>query len=86
MKKINYFYRMRLIMKMEVRNGRNSLTRLIAGIVLVAASILALVHSPYWSLLTGFIGITHITSAAIGFCPMEKFLHHVLHLPVHGVD
>ena len=73
-------------MRMEVRNGRNSLTRLIAGIMLITASILTLLHSSYWTLLTGLIGLTHVTSAIFGFCPTEKFLHHVIGLPVRGVD
>jgi hypothetical protein len=73
-------------MKMEVRHGRNSLTRLVAGVVLVVASVLVLLHNSYWALLTGFIGLTHITSSTVGFCPLEKFLHHVLHLPVQGSD
>ena len=71
---------------MEVRNGKNSLTRFIAGIVLIVASVLTLLHSPYWALLTGLIGLTHISSATIGFCPLEKFLHHVLGLSVKGTD
>ena len=73
-------------MRMEVRRGKNSLTRFIAGIVLIVASVLTLLHSPYWALLTGLIGLTHISSATIGFCPLEKFLHHVLGLPVKGTD
>lgn len=73
-------------MKMEVRNGRNSLTRLIAGVVLVFGSAMALIHSPYWGFLTGLIGLAHITSSVMGFCPMEKFLHHVVGLPVRGLD
>ena len=73
-------------MRMEVRNGRNSLTRFIAGIVLIVASVLTLVHSYYWGLLAGFIGLTHITSATIGFCPMEKLLHNVFRFPVRGRD
>lgn len=73
-------------MKMEVRHGRNSLTRLIAGIVLVLSAILTVLYSSYWALLTGFVGLTHITSATIGFCPMERFLRHVLHMPVRGID
>ena len=73
-------------MKMEVRSGKNSLTRFIAGIVLMVVSVLTLVHSCYWGLLAGFIGLTHITSATIGFCPMEKFLHYVFRLPVRGRD
>lgn len=73
-------------MRMEVRNGKNSLTRLLAGIVIVISTVLVFVHSPYWSLLTGFIGVTHITSATVGFCPMEKILHYVFRLPIRGVD
>lgn len=71
---------------MEVRNGKNSLTRLIAGIVLVVASILIFMHHLHWALLTGFVGFTHLTSAIIGFCPMEKFLHYVFRMPVQGCD
>ena len=73
-------------MRMEVRHGKNSLTRLIAGVVLIISSILTLLDSPYWALLAGFIGITHITSATVGFCPLEKFLHVILQLPVKGLD
>ena len=73
-------------MKMEVRHGRNSLTRLIAGVVLFVAAGLTLFHSPNWAFLTGFVGITHMTSAIVGFCPLERFLRHVLHLPVRGID
>lgn len=73
-------------MKMEVRNGKNSLTRLIAGIVLLISSVLALVLSPYWAILAGIIGLSHILSATIGFCPLEKTLHHVFKLPVRGAD
>lgn len=73
-------------MRMEVRHGKNSLTRLIAGIVILVSSVLVVLHSPYWALLTGFIGIIHIASATVGFCPMEKILHHIFHLPIRGVD
>jgi hypothetical protein len=73
-------------MAMEVRNGKNSLTRLIAGIVLIIVSILSLTHCIYWIALALIIGITHITSAVFGFCPMERFLHHVFRLPVKGTD
>lgn len=73
-------------MKFEVRNGRYSLTRLIAGFVLVGASLLAVIHHPLWAIVSGFIGLFHLTSAALGFCPMEKFLHHVFGFPVKGLD
>ena len=73
-------------MTMEVRNGKNSLTRLIAGFVLIASSLLSLFHSSYWSLLTLLVGMTHISSAVFGFCPMELFLSRVLKLPVRGSD
>ena len=75
-----------VFMKMEVRHGRNSLTRLVAGIILVSASALVFLHSLYWALVTGFIGVTHVLSSTIGFCPLEKFLRHVLRLPVQGTD
>ena len=73
-------------MKMEVRHGENSLTRLIAGISIFISATLTLLHSPYWALFTGLIGLTHITSAVFGFCPVERFLHHVFHMPIRGVD
>ncbi len=71
---------------MEVRHGKNSLTRLIAGIVLVFAAILTLTQSSYWAFLTLIVGVTHMTSSIFGFCPLELFLHHILRLPVRGQD
>lgn len=71
---------------MEVRNGKGSLTRLIAGIILVLVSILSIVHNPHWVIGAGAIGLTHITSATIGFCPLEKLLTRLLRMPVKGYD
>jgi hypothetical protein len=73
-------------MRYEVRNGRHSLTRLIAGGVLVLLAALTLLHSPYWAVISGLIGVTHITSASLGLCPLEAFLHHVLRMPVRVID
>ena len=71
---------------MEVRHGKNSLTRFIAGIVLVSAAVLTLTHSSYWAFLTMIVGVTHITSSIFGFCPLELFLHRILRMPVRGQD
>lgn len=73
-------------MKFEVRSGENSLTRLIAGIILILSFFLTIFHSIYWVVLSGFIGVTHITSAVFGFCPMEKILHHIFKLSIKGKD
>jgi len=71
---------------MEVRNGKGSLTRLIAGIVITFSSVMVIVHHPAWALLTLIIGITHISSAVYGWCPMELFLTRVCGMRVHGKD
>ena len=73
-------------MIMEVRNGKGSLTRLIAGIVLIVASLLTMFHDIRWCMVSFVVGLTHVLSATIGFCIMEKFLSKVLGLEVKGKD
>jgi hypothetical protein len=48
-----------------------------AGSVVLLASLLAAVHSPYWLLLTGFVGANLLQSAFTGFCPLAKILKAV---------
>ena len=48
-----------------------------AGAMILISAILAAVHSPYWLLLTGFVGANLLQSAFTGFCPLAKILKAV---------
>lgn len=74
------------LIRFELRHGRYSLTRLIAGVVLVLSSLLALLGSPMWAVVPALVGVTHITSATLGFCPMEFLLHRIFKVPIKGCD
>lgn len=43
--------------------------RLLAGIVVTTSAILAWVHSPYWLILTVFVGLNLLQSAFTNWCP-----------------
>jgi hypothetical protein len=43
--------------------------RLIAGAVTGASAALAALHSPWWLLLTGFVGLNLVQSAFTEWCP-----------------
>ena len=43
-----------------------------AGIVILASLALALLVSPYWLLLTGFVGLNMLQAAFTGFCPAAR--------------
>lgn len=45
--------------------------RILAGTLVLASSVLALLVSPYWLVLAGFVGINLIQSAFTKFCPAE---------------
>ena len=47
---------------------------LIAGIFALGSALLAWVHSPYWLLLTGLVGVNLIVLALTGFCLMANLL------------
>ncbi len=47
---------------------------LIAGIFTLTGTILAVVHSPYWLILTGFVGVNLLIFAFTGFCIMANIL------------
>jgi hypothetical protein len=51
--------------------------RVLAGVLVLISSALALLVSPYWLLLAGFVGINLIQSAFTKFCPAECFLRKV---------
>jgi len=40
-----------------------------AGIMILASLLLALYVSPYWLLLTAFVGLNMLQAAFTGFCP-----------------
>jgi hypothetical protein len=48
---------------------------LAVGINLTVASVLSLVHSPWWLTFTGFVGAAMIWFAATGFCIMANSLY-----------
>jgi hypothetical protein len=48
---------------------------LAVGINISIASILSLVHSPWWLAFTGFVGVAMVWFAATGFCIMANGLY-----------
>lgn len=48
--------------------------RILAGSMVLVSVVLALLVSPWWLLLTAFVGLNLIQSAFTGFCPAEKIL------------
>ena len=47
---------------------------IVVGINITLASILSLVHSPWWLAFTGFVGVAMLWFASTGFCIMANFL------------
>ncbi|MFP4159550.1 MAG: DUF2892 domain-containing protein [Desulfobacterales bacterium] len=45
-----------------------------AGIFILISLLLYLVHSPYWLLLTLFVGANMVQATFSGFCPLAKIL------------
>lgn len=46
----------------------------IAGFFVTASAVLAAVHSPYWLLFTGFVGLNLLQSGFTNWCPMVWLL------------
>lgn len=59
---------------MFIVNGKGSLIRFIAGILIVLSIVLSLTLSQNWLYFTGLIGIMLMISSLTGFCPMEYIL------------
>lgn len=59
---------------------------LAVGINISAASVLVLVHSSWWLLFTGFVGVAMLWFAATGFCIMANGLYWVGAEPRLAVD
>ena len=45
-----------------------------AGAVILVSAVLAYYLSPYWLILTAFVGLNLLQSAFTGFCPLAKIL------------
>lgn len=45
-----------------------------AGAMVLASLALGLLVSPYWFILTGFVGLNLLQSAFTGFCPLATIL------------
>ena len=48
---------------------------LIAGSFALAGTLLALIHSNYWLILTGLVGVNLLIFAFTGFCIMANILY-----------
>jgi len=48
-----------------------------AGSVVLVSILLALAFSPWWLLLTGFVGLNLLQSSFTGFCPLAMMLKAV---------
>ena len=57
---------------------------LMAGILVLASSILAWVHSIYWLILTLFVGLNLVVFAVTGFCPSANILYRMGVVPRLG--
>lgn len=51
--------------------------RILAGMLILASLALGLTVSPYWFILTGFVGVNLVQSAFTKFCPAEIILKRV---------
>lgn len=50
---------------------------LIAGVFSLSSAVLAWVHSPYWLILTGLVGLNLIIFATTGFCVMANLVYRL---------
>jgi hypothetical protein len=55
----------------------NEALRMIAGGLILLSVILAVVWSPWWLLLTAFVGANLLQSALTKWCPMMTFLRRM---------
>jgi len=51
--------------------------RRFAGIFVLVSLALGYLVSPYWLLLTAFVGVNLFQSSFTGFCPLEKILERL---------
>jgi len=48
-----------------------------AGLMILGSLLLAEIFSPYWLLLTAFVGANLLQSAFTGFCPLAMLLRRL---------
>jgi hypothetical protein len=53
---------------------RERIIRLVAGTFILASLALGLLHSPYWFIFTGFVGLNLFQSALTNWCLMDDIL------------
>jgi hypothetical protein len=53
---------------------RERIVRLVAGTFILGSLALGLLHSPYWFIFTGFVGLNLFQSALTGWCLMDDIL------------
>ena len=53
--------------------------RLLAGTLITASVLFSISVSPYWLILTGFVGLNLVQSAFTKFCPAEIVLKRLFH-------
>ena len=51
--------------------------RIMAGCMVLLSLALGLLVSPWWFILTGFVGVNLIQSAFTGFCPAENLFRKI---------
>ena len=51
--------------------------RILAGSLVLLSLALGLLVSPWWFILTGFVGVNLIQSAFTGFCPAEMLFRRM---------
>lgn len=59
---------------------KERIVRAVAGSLVLASVMLAVLISPKWLWLTGFVGLNLLQSSITRFCPLEKILERL------GVD
>lgn len=52
----------------------DNVIRAVAGTFILLSLLLGYTVSPYWYLMTGFVGLNLLQSAFTGFCPLESIL------------
>lgn len=45
-----------------------------AGLMILISAALSQLHTPYWLILTAFVGLNMFQAAFTGFCPLAKIL------------
>jgi hypothetical protein len=64
-------------MKKENTMSIDRMVMAFAGAMILVSILLSLVHSPYWLLLTAFVGANLFQAAFTGFCPLAIILKKI---------